>query len=46
MKIDILCRNKKDKTVLNESSPSKLKVKRYAEMYLRLLQHLRRNSLR
>ena len=43
-KIDIPYR--KDKTVLNASSPTKSKVKRYAEMYLGLPQDLRRNSLR
>ena len=30
--------------LLNVSSPSKLKIKRYAEMYLGLPQCLRRNS--
>ena len=43
-KIDIPYR--KDKTVLNASSPTKSKFKRYAEMYLGLPQDLRRNSLR
>ena len=44
MKTDIPYRN--DKTVLDRSSPSKLKVKKYAKTYLGLPQHLRWNSLR